>query len=182
MKRRKLKDFWVLQSKNFVIPDGTEKHESTNINRSNLPSKGSRTNRRVINSNEPIRTDCRNKLLASMNIFISSYQYSEPTFPTTLKSIKIERRRTRSVFDRIRHDLRFLITTVYAFPIRVPIPESVEIYGRNRNDDFLSFSMFVPCNRTCALDIMYFHEENNPLGIRPNALTIPVIGNKHTYN
>lgn len=34
-----------------MIPDGTEEHESTNINRSNLPSKGSRTNRRVINAN-----------------------------------------------------------------------------------------------------------------------------------
>lgn len=92
-----------------------------------------------------------------MNIFISPYQYSEPTFLTTLKSTKIERRRTRSVFDRMRHDLRFLITIVYAFPIRVPIPEGVEMYERNRYDDFLSFLMFTLCKRTCALDIMYFH-------------------------
>lgn len=73
-----------------------------------------------------------------MNIFISPYQYSEPTFLTMFKSTKIERRRTRSVFDRMTHDLRFLITTVYAFSIRVLIPEGVEIYERNRNDDFLS--------------------------------------------
>lgn len=63
----------------------------------------------------------------------------------------------------MRHDLRFLITTVYAFPIRVPIPEGVEIYERNRYDDFLSFLMFTLCNREHgALDIMYFHEKKWP--------------------
>lgn len=94
-----------------------------------------------------------------MNIFIFPYQYSEPTFLTTLKSTKIERCRTRSVFDRMRHDLRFFITTVYAFSIRVPIPEGVEIYERNRNDDFLSFSMFAPRSRTRALDTCIFTEK-----------------------
>lgn len=69
-----------------------------------------------------------------MNIFISLHQYSEPTFLTTLKSTKIARYRTRSAFNGMKHDLRFLITTVYAFSIRVPILESVQIYGRNRND------------------------------------------------
>jgi len=94
------------------------------------------TNRRVINAR---RSGWRNKLLASMNIFISLHQYSEPTFLTALKSTKIERRGTRSAFDRMRHDLRFLITTFYAFAIRVSIREGVEIYRRNRNDDsFLS--------------------------------------------
>jgi len=64
-----------------------------------------------------------------MNIFISLHQYSEPIFLTALKSTKIARHRTRSAFDGMKHDLRFLITTVYVFSIHIPIPESVEIYG-----------------------------------------------------
>lgn len=78
-----------------------------------------------------------------MNIFISLHQYSEPTFLTTLKSTKIARHRTRPAFDGMRHDLRFLITTVYASSIHVPILEGVEIYGLNCNDDLsLSLCLF----------------------------------------
>lgn len=99
-----------------------------------------------------------------------------------LKSTKIERRRTRSVFDRMTHDLRFLITTVYAFPIRVPIPEGVELYERNRNDDFLSPGFLLVTEHALLTYVFLTEKKNDPLGIRPNALTISVIGNKHTYN
>lgn len=133
------------ESRTFVTPDRNDERvdRSTNTNRTDLPSADPRHESKS-DQCEPIRSDCRNKLLVPMNIFISLHQYSEPTFLTALKSTKIERRRTRSVFDRMRHDLRFLITTFYALSIRVPVPESVEGHIRcNRDDDSLSLALLM---------------------------------------
>lgn len=45
-----------------------------------------------------------------------------------------------------------------------PFLEGVQIYERNRYDDFLSFLMFTLCNREHgALDIMYFHEQKKKM-------------------
>lgn len=90
-----------------------------------------------------------------MNIFIFLHQYSEPTFLTALKSTKIERRGTRSAFDRMRHDLRFLITTFYVFAIHVSIREGVKIYRRNHNDD--SFLSCLPSIRELVFSLTTLH-------------------------